>query len=548
MTIQAARHVPLVKIREKLPSKLRRKPKYQDEPRVIRVMPGTPEFPGRMLVEVNSANGPRALEALIDQWGPQLPVQHVTAALSRLAGWSSAGGLTPQQERCKLLLGQVVGEGEPLELARAAYSLYRLGDYDEGLLSDVAARSLPRLGSFAPDALAGLVAALGGARHPVPGVWLERACLEVYARLPRYSAQDLASVVYGLARLGHQPSEAWLAGVLSRFREAASVAGANAPSFVKLIWGLATMEARPSFNWMAAFLGEARARIDGLRARELATLVWASAKLGHTPDPLFADSWYRCATRAAPNFTPAALVEAIAGAARCRLGAPGAAPAKWVAAMLARTRELLPQLSATQQARLLWSFAVLRVAPDELWMDAYMEASEASVATAPTEALVDAAWAFARLRYQPSEAWVEAACAKVTASLPGITAPQLGVLLWSWRSVQLDPPLPWLAAWEQAAGQAYGRAALKDVAALLEQLQQQQGVRQSASEGGPVLDNRGALPQPAAAAGAAATGTATLAVSQTPDQMQGHQQRGQHASMQQQRQGNWGQKQQLRRK
>jgi hypothetical protein len=37
MTIQAARHVSLTKIREKLPPKERRKAKFQDEPRVIRV-------------------------------------------------------------------------------------------------------------------------------------------------------------------------------------------------------------------------------------------------------------------------------------------------------------------------------------------------------------------------------------------------------------------------------------------------------------------------------------------------------------------------------
>lgn len=265
-----------------------------------------------MLVEVNSANGPIQLRALIKRYGPELDVRHLASAVSRLAGWATKGGLSQEQvglgsqlivdynfkanyqswgtmrpahwdlldagqarkmaihmhsrefgciqglscqrplhqlcscsrglasidslgdwkqnisslprgrllstisphvisafafQACHvepdpciassctqasalvdatrtatLLLHHVVHEGEPLELSRAVYCLYRLRHHDALLLAAIVERSEARLGGFGPEALAGLVAALGGAGHVPPRPWLERACLEAYAR------------------------------------------------------------------------------------------------------------------------------------------------------------------------------------------------------------------------------------------------------------------------------------------------------------------------------------------------------------------------------
>jgi hypothetical protein len=50
-------------------------------------------------------------------------------------------------------------------------------------MAAVVDRSLPQLSLFKPDALSGLVLALGAGGHaPVPQLWLDRACLEVYIR------------------------------------------------------------------------------------------------------------------------------------------------------------------------------------------------------------------------------------------------------------------------------------------------------------------------------------------------------------------------------
>jgi hypothetical protein len=61
------------------------------------VRPDSPEFSGRLLSEINAANGPRQLLSLVQQFGPHLPAGQVAAVLSRLAGFVGGGGLEKEQ-------------------------------------------------------------------------------------------------------------------------------------------------------------------------------------------------------------------------------------------------------------------------------------------------------------------------------------------------------------------------------------------------------------------------------------------------------------------
>ncbi|GFH24061.1 uncharacterized protein HaLaN_21779 [Haematococcus lacustris] len=275
-----------------------------------------------MASEINAANGPRQLLCLVQQGGQHLTALHLGDVLARLAGWATGKGLRPDQE---LLGGVVLASG-------------------------------PQLSSFRPDALAGLVAALGGAgqqRVTVPHAWLERCCLAAYVRLPRYGAQDLANLAFGLARLEHTPSAVWQAAVMKRFREAVGVAGATPPCFVKLAWALAKFQAQPSFNWLLAFCGELRSRIDLYTARELASLVWSLARLHHSPDPVFQEAWFRAATRRITNFMPTTLLLALKSLAELRLS-DLPPPGKFIVTMLDRS-----QRKATMHARLNEVFKVV---------------------------------------------------------------------------------------------------------------------------------------------------------------------------------------------
>jgi hypothetical protein len=54
-------------------------------------------FAGTVLTNISSSNGPRQLQALVQQFGPLLNGQHIAEVLSRLAGFATAGGLDEQQ-------------------------------------------------------------------------------------------------------------------------------------------------------------------------------------------------------------------------------------------------------------------------------------------------------------------------------------------------------------------------------------------------------------------------------------------------------------------
>lgn len=69
----------------------------------------------------------------------------------------------------------------------------------------------------------------------------------------------------------------------------------NAPSLVKFVHALTLLRHKPDFNWLCAFLAEARAKVDRLTSRELAVIVWAMAKMGHKPDLIYMEIWYRWA-------------------------------------------------------------------------------------------------------------------------------------------------------------------------------------------------------------------------------------------------------------
>ncbi|KAF5833725.1 hypothetical protein DUNSADRAFT_9832, partial [Dunaliella salina] len=278
-----------------------------------------------------------------------------------------------------------------------------------------------------------------------------------------YGAQELASTAFGLAKLGHTPSEAWLDAAHRRFRDAATVAGANAPTFVKFGWALVQFKMNPSFNWMLAFCSEVRQRIDMYTARELATLIWICIRLKHVPDPLFLEVWFKAATRRMPTFNPPSLLLALQSLAAAELRTP--APATFMRALLPKLREMFMDMSGPELAEALWCVVSLRLKPDEQWMDDYMAACEGVVSSLPPQSMADCAWSLARLRYQPSEMWEEAAAVQVSRTLGAYTAAQLGVVVWAWGSVELGPvPEAWRSALlDKARAEGFAESEIKDV-------------------------------------------------------------------------------------
>eukprot|EP00798_Chlamydomonas_sp_ICE-L_P027126 gene27126-2355_t len=398
---------PLIKQRGPLTAIERRKQRNQDlDKRLLLPPPNDPAFSGRLMHDINRANGPVQLSKLVTNVGAYMEPQHLAATLSRLAGLgaAAAGEIPPKSAEliesstnsaAKLLLPFAGSLAlDPTRCAQATLALE--------VITYVVAGSQDRLNLFPPEALAGMVEGLAVMGHQPPKEWMEKVCLESYARLSSFNAPELATISFSLVRLGHRPSSTWLGAVQRRFRETYGTS-CNAHALSKFLFSLVKLGAKPTFNWMTAFDGEARRKIDAMTPRELATVLWACAFLKHPPDALLMEAWYRCAARAMVSgqgggfFDATSVLLALQALVIVRVlsgRADAVAPAKFVPITLPRVKiqQLARDMSPNQLGLVLWALTQVELTPPKEWLsllqskvggatsDAELAASPASTA------------------------------------------------------------------------------------------------------------------------------------------------------------------------
>ncbi|GLI68557.1 hypothetical protein VaNZ11_013020, partial [Volvox africanus] len=267
------------------PAALRKKRRFADESQNLELDPESTRFSGRLTTEINSANGPIQLLRLVQSYGLHFSGTQVTMALARLAAFATYQELSDEQlaaqtratRRCVLLLRQRLHDCDLISYARASYSLGRLEIYDEGLMAEVVEEVSDKLILFSPDGLAALLTGMSLMGHRPPDRWLDIFALEVYTKFSRFNGQELANILYGIARLQYTPSATWVERCMECFRAAMSLPSVPpmAPAMVKFGFGLASLQIRPSFNWTTAFIARARPLLDTLTARELSVLLWS---------------------------------------------------------------------------------------------------------------------------------------------------------------------------------------------------------------------------------------------------------------------------------
>jgi hypothetical protein len=347
-----------------------------DRPSPVNISPDDPAFEGRLLAEINSAYGPKKLLKILQDHGRFLNTDHLSMAISILAGTAHNKQLDEAQQalysqaarECIWLLTPQAQRCSHLAFARAAYGLARLGFYDPDLFSALVEHSREQLMTFTGESFSGLLTGLAMCGHQPGQRWLERYCLEVYSRLSRFDAQQLAAMVYAMGRLGHQPSAIWVDSCMRRLRTCYG-SSCRAPSMVKFLHGLVKLGTRPDFNWSTAFLAELRSKVDFLTTKELATVLWALAKVRHRPDLIFLEVWYKSAAKRAGSWQGEHIVLALQA-----LAALGAAPVngRFLNVMLPQLPQLMPALQPDELASVLWALAALRAKPEAAWMADFM--------------------------------------------------------------------------------------------------------------------------------------------------------------------------------
>lgn len=193
LVLAGGKRRPLIKRRPRLLGSQRKKQRYQDDPDLVKLIPGQPVVEGRLTTDINTVNGPQQLYALVTAAESCITTQQLSMALARLAGFKSAPRrFTSAQnlmvrtaaEHCVALLKQKgLDPGtDHTSFARMAMALAHLGTADKDLLDAIVLQSEGKLHLFKPDSAASLLAGLTACQHRPSDTWLQRYCLEVYVR------------------------------------------------------------------------------------------------------------------------------------------------------------------------------------------------------------------------------------------------------------------------------------------------------------------------------------------------------------------------------
>ena len=192
------------------------------------------------------------------------------------------------------------------------------------------------------------------------------------------NAQELALLLWGFAKLGYRPPEAWLKAIVAAAqRQLPLFAAQNVANF---LWALAKMRHTPSAAFVEGLSHAVGPKLRYFSSQNLSVLVWASAMLHlPLPPPLLLQISTAAADRL-PSALPQHLAMLLWG-----LAALGAVQSpQWLARFEAASASLLQAdaFSAHELASLGWGMRQMQHRPGLRWALLFNAASSASAATA----------------------------------------------------------------------------------------------------------------------------------------------------------------------
>jgi hypothetical protein len=208
---------------------------------------------------------------------------HLASALAKLGMRMRADFAAGYQARVAQLLGGMHGRG----LAVVLYGQAAVGappPADAWLQAYGAALLRERRGLQTRD-LANVVWALAKLR-PGAGAcealaWLPQLLQHCQPLLPACRPEELSSLVWGLAKLGLQPSAPWMRAFLAA--SAAAFGAASAQSLSATLYALALLQWRPPEGWMQGQRRALAAALPQCSSQALAVTVYALALLRQRP-------------------------------------------------------------------------------------------------------------------------------------------------------------------------------------------------------------------------------------------------------------------------
>ncbi|GLC68043.1 hypothetical protein PLESTF_000638800 [Pleodorina starrii] len=302
----------------------------------------------------------------------------------------------------------------------------------------------PRLG---PRQLATSLAALARMRSVGWPVAEDRALLGAavalsgFWQLESFPSQELTTLVYSLAKLGHHPGRTWLEAACDAAAGAAAQRHMCARQLSTFLWALATLRHQPGEAFMTAWTKAAVRAMARFSAYDISQALWALATLhrARSPPPLAAAG----ATAAAELLLPCATAPAL----------PHGLPEVFVRAALGRAKAVLRSAGGGRGdcvpqdvCNILWAVSQLQLGPPRAWVtvvaSALLSAPDAAIASCRPADLAGLLWALARmLPASPPPRGEMLRVVRAAARLVGQCGEQdMSNIFWALGSMRFVPP------------------------------------------------------------------------------------------------------------
>jgi hypothetical protein len=136
-----------------------------------------------------------------------------------------------------------------------------------------------------PQDLSNILWALAVLNITPDEAWLAWFQQQLLRQLPACNQQVLANTIWALARLACSPSDAFLQSFLQQCRQqlGSRAAGSTPQGYSNTLASLAKLQVAPGQEWLAAYVAAMQPALPRFKPQELATSIWALAKLGHQP-------------------------------------------------------------------------------------------------------------------------------------------------------------------------------------------------------------------------------------------------------------------------
>ncbi|KAF5828230.1 hypothetical protein DUNSADRAFT_17997 [Dunaliella salina] len=220
--------------------------------------------------------------------------------------------------------------------------------------------------------------------------------------------RGLANVLWGLARLGHNPGATWMDHMLLRMLQQLQAAGGceDPLSLSQAMWAVAKLGHAPPPAWLDAFFPMVTSSMPGLSPQALANVLWGMAVLQAPPrGASFWPAYYEASMShmhsfspqavalALPSFQPLDISHVLWGSARLRLEVPQ----KLLKALLVHCRSKMRDFGTQEIANTLWALTTLRARPKQVWLLAVCERAKRCMTEFKPQELATLVWAMANL-------------------------------------------------------------------------------------------------------------------------------------------------------